>query len=47
MSEQQIISSGQSTNKNDSWVNVTVTVNYQDGSTKQTSHIQPKVKGYS
>jgi hypothetical protein len=45
MQELQIISSDQTTSKNNTWVNVTVTVNYQDGSTKQTSHIQPKVKG--
>lgn len=45
MQDRQIVSSSQSTGKNDAWVNVTVTVNYDDGSTKQTSHIQPRVKG--
>lgn len=45
MSDRQIISADQTTAKNSSWVNVTVTVNYDDGSTKQTSHIQPRVKG--
>jgi hypothetical protein len=41
----QITSTDQTTAKNASWVNVTVTVNYDDGSTKQVSSIQPKVKG--
>ncbi len=45
MSDKQITSSNQSTAKNSAWVNVTVTVNYSDGSTKQTSHIEPRVKG--
>ncbi len=45
MSDKQIVSSSQTTGKNEAWVNVTVTVNYNDGSTKQTSHIEPRVKG--
>jgi hypothetical protein len=45
MSDRQITSTDQTTAKNASWVNVTVTVNYDDGSTKQTSSIQPKVRG--
>jgi len=45
MSDKQIVSSSQTTGKNEAWVNVTVIVNYNDGSTKQTSHIEPRVKG--
>jgi hypothetical protein len=45
MSDKQITSTNQSTSKNDAWVNVTVTINYGDGSSKQTSHIQPRVRG--
>jgi len=44
MSDKQITSTDQTTSKNGAWVNVTVTVSYDDGSTKQTSHIQPRVR---
>jgi hypothetical protein len=45
MKDKQITSTNQSTSKNEAWVNVTVTVTYDNGETKQISNIQPKVKG--
>jgi len=45
MSDKQIVSSSQTTSKNEAWVNVTVIVTYDSGETKQISNIQPKVKG--
>jgi hypothetical protein len=45
MQDRQIVSSNQTTAKNSAWVNVTVTLTYDSGETKQISSIQPKVKG--
>jgi hypothetical protein len=44
MKDKQITSTNQSTSKNEAWVSVTVTVSYDDGSSKQTSHIEPRAK---
>jgi hypothetical protein len=44
MSDKQITSTDQSTAKNSAWVNVTTTIRYDNGETKQVSSIQPKAK---